>query len=315
MRSSAFVLCTVLALAALIPGCGENQQGPATGSTFGPPQNLKALSVNESTIRLQWSAAAGADDSLFAGYIILWANKRDTLAKTTLDYTIDSLGLGQVIVTMYSYKVDGDLSDGATIRWAPAARFDAPYTVSEYDAQQPSRPSGFDVGTRISDPGAIAVSPAAPLTMDLYIYGGAGQISEPLELRSAHMYQGNRNVTYFSTATHSATSLDYLLSAFPPEASFTENTVLVADNTIYYVKVVGANQETNYARLHVRVTGGSFPDRTIEIRVSLQRQPGLLYAHETSSLCRDASTSARRGLLAIAGNICCVTDHRLQPLL
>jgi hypothetical protein len=280
----------VLALAALVPGCGENQQGPSTGSTFGPPQDLKALSVNENTVRLQWSAAAGADDSLFAGYIALWATRRDSLTKTTLSYTIDSLPPGQVIVTMYSYKTDGQLSDGATIRWAPAARFDSPYTIAEYDAQQPNRASGFDVGTRISDPATIAVNPAAPQTMDMYLYGGAGQISEPLSMRSAHLYQGNRNVTYFSSVSHSSTSLDYPLSAFPAEASFTEDDILVVDNTIYYAKIVGANQETNYARLHVRVTGGSFPDRTIEIRVSLQRQPGLLYAQESGEPRRDVST-------------------------
>ena len=270
---------SVILLSMLALRCGTNIESSTSGSLFGPPLNLKALSVNKSIVRLQWSAASGASDSSFAGYLVQFASTSDTLPKNTLTYVADSLNPGEIVFTVYSRKMSGQLSDGAIIRWAPADRFDSAYVISEYKAQNASRAAGLDVGTRTMNPSTLPVNAAAQLTMDVFLFGGSGQIAEPLELRSASLYAANWNPTLFSTVSHSSPSLDYYLSSFSPALSFTENTVPIIDNTIYYARVIGDNQEVNYVRLHVHLRAGtSFPDRAIEVRLSLQRVSGLLFA-------------------------------------
>jgi len=273
-----FVYCVLV----IVTGCGENIQESTPALTFGPPQDLKAISSGESTVMLSWSAAPGADDASFLGYIVQWGSTRDTVAKTELSYVADSLASGVTLFTISSYQSDGPPSNGATIRWAPAARFDAPMVVSEFTLQDPTRLSGFNVGSQSTDPSPIAMEPidsAVVNLVDLYLFGGSGQLEAPLALWSAHFFRGDLKQTKFSTFVHSANSLDFPVSSFPDFASFIKDTVILTDNTIYYARISGDNLDTLYARIHVRIVPVlNFPNRTIEIRVSLQRVPGVLFA-------------------------------------
>jgi hypothetical protein len=274
----------VFVMGLVVLGCGDNLASPTQQSELGPPANLKAFSVDASTVRLQWGPAPGASDSLFAGYRVQWGGVVDSVGKAVLLFDADSLLPGEILFTVISRKVNGELSNGATIRWAPAARFDVPFALYEYRVQDPNRNSGIEIGTQSMDPSALplpAGSTAVP-GMDIYLYGGQGQLADPLELRSASLYTGDWNATAFSTVTDHAASLDFPLAAFPALSTFTEDHMAVSDSTIYYVRVQGDNQEFNFARLHIRVRPGTaFPDRAVEIRVSLQKAPGVPYAYRT----------------------------------
>ena len=276
-------LCVALLSFAILFGCGENIESPEPSDSFGPPQDLKALSVNDSTVSLQWSAAVGASDSLFQGYIVQWDSNQDSVE--TLSYRVDSLSPGQKEFMVRSFKTDGLVSDVAVIRWAPAARFDSPYIVHEFNLQDPTTEQGFGIGSQTDDPSTMLINANAQQTMDLYCFGGgSSQIAQPLGLWSADLFQGSWHSTRFSSVTSASTSLDYYLSSFPDASTFTRDSVAVINNTIYYVRFVGNNQQLHYARLHIRVVPGfSFPTRRIEIRVSLQRVPGLLFALESPS--------------------------------
>lgn len=262
--------------------CGDNIESPGSGGTFGPPQNVKAASINSSTIRLDWSPATASSDSTFRGYIVQWGSRADTVPKISFSMTIDSLGRGQTLFSLYSLRTTGQLSDPALIRWAPAARFDSAIVVFENNTATSTREEGVNVGTRTTNPSAMVIEPADPAVvqrMDLYFYGGRGPIRDSLAMWSASLFVGILNQTRFSTVMHAATSLDFAIGSFPDPGTFTKDSIAVVDNTIYYARVIGEPQEVNYCRIHLHVRPMSiFPNRIIEVRISLQRVPGLLFA-------------------------------------
>ena len=268
-----------LLLVLVLVGCGENQDSTSPSTQFGPPENMKALSVNATTVGLQWTAPTGQPDSL-GGYVVQVGNSKDTLGPTAVSFMADSLTPGEKTFTVYARRKSGTLSDGAVIKWAAAARFDVPYVIYEYKTNQTSVLSALDVGTATTDPAATTVSSADAPKMDLYLFGGNGGVQEGLQLQSPSLLATVWNATYFSTVSYQSTGLDQYLASFPASSTFTLDRVSIVDNTIYFARVAG----DYYVRLHVHVqSGAAFPARAVEIRVSLQRFAGLLYAvHEGS---------------------------------
>jgi hypothetical protein len=284
----------LLFLALALVGCGENQDTTSPATSFGPPENLKALAVNATTVGLQWTAPTGQPDSL-GGYVVQVGNSKDTLSKTTLSYLADSLTAGEKTFTVYARRKSGTLSDGAVIKWAPAARFEGPYVVYEYRTAQPSVTSALDVGTATLDPAPVTVTAANASRMDIYLFGGTAATQEALQLQSTSMLASVYNSTMFSTVTSSSAGLDYYLASFPAATTFTQDHVTVADNTICYIRVVGDNGNFNYARIHVHVRSGDTNPRAVEIRVSLQRSPGMILAFD------GAMRTEPRGVLGLIG--------------
>jgi hypothetical protein len=277
-----FVLFSVLSLS-----CGDNiAVMPSNGSTFLPPTNLKALSVDSSTVRLNWTSPGGVTDSLLSGYVIHWTGNEVSVDKSTVSVTIVALPPGETVFTIFSRKLTGDLSDAVTIRWAPAMRFDSTYALYESDLVNSARAEGFNVGTQTMNPSTMSMDfndLNVQRTMDLFFFGGRGLNQAPLSMWSSDRFAADWNATRFSTITYSSASLDYPLSSFPNPSTFTMDSIAVSDNTIYFVRAVGDNGSVNYVRLHLRVRAGTlFPDRIIEVRVSLQRVPNLLYASTTT---------------------------------
>ena len=287
----------VVLLISLAIGCGDNLQTPPIVVSLDPPTALKALAVNQSSINVQWSAAVGSSDSSFRGYIVGVGSRQDTLPKSALSFTAMALPSGESVFLISSLLLSGAHSDAATIRWAPAARFDSAFTVFESNTIVSIRPEGFNVGTSTTNPSVMLIDLTDPLvqrTMDLYINGGTRQMEQPLALWSANLYFGNFNRTLFSTQMNFSPTLDYPLPSFPSDITFIKDTITIVDNTIYYAKVIGDPQQVNYARIHVRIRPGtSFPNRVVEIRVSLQRVPGLLYAFDAREVCRDMLQNSR----------------------
>jgi hypothetical protein len=159
------------------------------------------------------------------------------------------------------------------VTWAPASRFDdGSLIIYELDVARPGRAVAIDVGTTTTDPAVLVLDPLFRTKVDFFLQGPAGQ---PLVLRSPDQYLPSWNVTRFSNETTISVSLDTSRTAFPADGTFVLSNVSVADNTIYYARVQGDLGLVHYVRIHVRVTPGtSFPDRTVVIRLSLQRVPG-----------------------------------------
>jgi len=266
----------------LAAGCGDNLQTGNVELTFSPPVDLKAYAASETVVSLSWSASPDAAESSFLGYIVELEGEEDSIPASSLSYLADSLSPGTKTFIAYAYRSDGPRSSGATIRWAPAARFDSPVVLTEFNLQDPARLSGLNVGSQSTDPSSLPldqIDSSVTNLMDLYLFGGSGQIDAPLALWSANRFLGTLKQAKFSTVVHSATDLNVPLSSFPEIASFMKDTIVVSNNTIYYAKIQGDNFDTLYARIHVRILPGLvFPNRQVEIRISLQRVPGVLYA-------------------------------------
>jgi hypothetical protein len=201
---------------------------------------------------------------------------------STLSFQDDSLSPGVATFSVYSLRTDGLRSDPVSIRWAPAARFDSAYSVYERTTLISARPEGFNVGTFSTNPSVMIVvlnDPVVRQSMDLFFNGDSVETHRSLSMWSANLLLGPFNTTLFSTQTDASPSLDLPLGAFPSENTFVKDSITVVDNTIYYAKVTGDPQQVNYARIHVHIRPGTFPpNRIIEVRVSLQRVPGLLFA-------------------------------------
>ncbi len=271
-------LLGVVAAAILCEGCGNNLAGPAGTSLLRGPGNLSALSVDSAHVSLSWTAPAAAAETSFTGYALYWGNVSDTLPRSALQWTAGPLARGATTFSIRSLQKGSSPSDPASITWAPAWRFDAvPIVVTEYNSPAQTGSPGVDVGTGTSNPTAVSLTDVnADSTLDFYLWGPAGS---PLQLIAASQYNPGWHGTLFSTVTTASTDLNAPLTSFPADNTFSLSTVTIADDTIYYVKAVGNTGEINYVRVHVHILpGGSYPTRSIEVRISLQKVPGLPYA-------------------------------------
>ena len=277
-------------LAALLLGaislqCGNNNSTGPGSTLVGPPVGLKALSVNSTTVSLQWSTPATGTDSTLAAFVLQRGpapnavNDTVPAASLTFDETGFPVGTGATPFAVISLRRDGSMSEPASITWAPAARFDSAYTITESTTRNPTRLSGIDIGSETRNPSTMPKADVGSASLeDFYLDGGEG--TGDLQLISASGVFPNQQ-TLFSTVTSSSGSLDYYLSSFPAQQTFSLPQVPVTDNTIYYVQVVGDNGVTSsrlFARIQVHVLPYGSPDRAVEVRISLQRVAGILYA-------------------------------------
>jgi hypothetical protein len=257
----------------VLAGCGNNAAGPGLDFTLEPPAAIRAYAVDSAHVRIHWDASKSASDPTFGGYIISWGTFNDTLSAAVLRYTAGPLPPGLTQFSLRSRRTDGRTSPTISLAWAPAYRFDtAPLVIYEIDDSTGGQPTGVDAGTQSTNPAAIVINPLAQARLDFFLQGHAGQ---PLLLSSANQYNSLWNGTVFSTESVVAPSLDTASAAFPASSTFSLLNVPVQDNTIYYAQVLGDAGQVNYIRFLVRVLAGSFPNRSIEIRISLQRAAGV----------------------------------------
>jgi len=275
--------------------CGENIEGVGPGRP-GPPRDLKAVSVNQSAVRLQWGASVTFADSMFFGYRIAWLDREETVPKALLSYTATGVPDSAVTFSVYSVSKDGIKSDGVSVRWAPAARFDSAIVLTEFSSLNPYRMCGIDVGSYVLNPRSMSMADLnAAALMDLYLWGGDGK--ESLLLRAPSTYLGLWKPTRFSAVQSSSPSLDYFLSEYPQD--YTGVAAVVADNTIYYIRVLDEFAQVHVARVHIQALSDAAPNRKVAVRISLQREitvpfaeavpgirPGLAWVTSLSTIMR-----------------------------
>ena len=261
-------LIYALLAGAILGGCGKNLAPPSDNS-LQPPGNLTALSVDSAHVQIGWTASPNAADTDFAGYLVSYSTKTDTVVRTLLTDLAGPLPAGLSTFSVRSRTNNGLTSGAASITWAPAARFDTPpLTIYEYYQSVGGVICAVDAGSRTTNPLAVAIDVAGAPKVDFYMEGLSGQ---PLQILSASLFSANLNATTFSTVTTASPSLDAPLAAFPPNSTFTQTTIALSDNTIYYAQVQGDPGEVNYIRFHIHLLGGGYPNRSAEVRISLQR--------------------------------------------
>ncbi|HUI66301.1 MAG TPA: hypothetical protein VL126_15765 [Bacteroidota bacterium] len=261
-------LISALLASAILGGCGKNL-APPSDNTLLPPANLSALSVDSAHVQIVWTASPNAADTDFAGYTVSYGATTDTILKSILTDVAGPLPVGLSTFSVRSRRNNGLTSGAATITWAPAARFDnPPLTIFEYVQSIGGVICAVDAGSRTTNPLAVAIDVAGAPKVDFYMEGFSGQ---PLQILSASLFSANLNATTFSTVTTTSPSLDAPLAAFPPNSTFTLTSVALSDNTIYYAQVQGDPGEINYIRFHIHLLGGPYPNRSAEVRISLQR--------------------------------------------
>ena len=270
---------TVFLLIAVVvcAGCGDNLAGPGGTSSLRAPSSLEAYSLDSAHVGLIWASSVSASDTTFAVYILSWGSVTDTLSALADRFTAGPLPRGATTFSIRSRLKNGQMSDAATITWAPAWRFDAvPIVVTEYNSAQQTGTPGVDAGTGTTDPRAVGLLDAnADSTLDFYLWGPSGS---PLQIFGAGVFNQGWHQTLFSTESTPASDLNAPLATFPPDNTFSLQSLTLEDYTVYYVKTIGNTGEINYVRVHVHILPGSYPTRQVEIRISLQRVSRLPYA-------------------------------------
>jgi len=217
-------------------------------------------------------------DTILAGYIVRYADRQQNIPKTQTEFTATSLSPGSVTFFINPVAQSGQTADGVQITWAPAKRFLLTYTLTEYTPPEPARPAALFLGTETTPPHVAPLAVFGQRSPDLYLGGTA--IPDSLFLKSPILFDPVWNATSFSVETDSAGSLDYYRSTFPSTTSFTRGQMVALDNRIYYVRTAADQAGTwLFARIHVHVLPGlSYPNRSVQITISLQRVPGLPFA-------------------------------------
>lgn len=267
-----FFLLAPLVAALLVAGCDENvATGPNTTSRA--PRNLSAFSAGDASVALSWTAPSDSSDSTFTGFQVKYAGTVQDLGRNARSTVVTAVSFGEQLFEVVAKRSSGT-AESATIRWAPAARFDTPTMLPEYIFYV-STASGFDVGDSIFNPTPLQLEASSQSRMDFY-FQQATDTDSTLMFKSARIYNAGWRPTVFSNVAHSSTTLNYGLTAFPAENSFTVYSLPIRDNTIYYAKTFGFDGSVHYARIHVHILPGlSFPSRRVEVRVSLQRSQGV----------------------------------------
>jgi hypothetical protein len=266
----------VLVMAVLMTGCGKNIADPNNPPFVNPPRSIQALALDSGSVGLQWFSPTGIPDSVIRRFVVKYNGITDSVAGNTHAYTANFLPRGNTTFALLTFLRSGVTSQPVAFQWAPAVRFETPPVVIYEDVGPATpRPVGIHLGSQTTNPYPVVVEAGVQPILHLVLNGGGGQ---QLKLQSATFAIQNGLLTLFSQTSHSASSLNYYLPAYP--STYTEDEMPLVDNTIYYVRFRGDAGESNCARIHVHILVGSgFPDRSVEIRVSLQRAPDVTFAY------------------------------------
>lgn len=271
----------LLLIAFLSLQCGPNQNVITTSGGPTAPENVKAYSSGPQSVNLSWTAPPEASDSMFWGYIIKWNGIQDSVPKGTLTITVTSLPAGATPFTLVSRLTTGEISESpAVIAWAPADRFsDSTFILWEYiqGGASPAGPTAIYTSSPGGPPKIFPIDSTFLSNADFYLFGGTGGLPQTLQLFSADLYDGANHATRFSTVTDASSTLDFPRSSFPASSTFTSQSVTATVNTIYYVQLEGTSGPY-YARVLITGSSGSSPGRSIAMKLSIQRSPGVFFA-------------------------------------
>lgn len=291
-------LVAMFALAAV--GCNENPTDPT--STTAAPTNLKAVSINASTVALTWTAST----TVGATYNISWKGQNSAAVgsqtATGTSTTVSGLNAEAYDFTVKAVSGGAESTTGATVTWAPAARYadDAllPSTTIRIYEKASVKGSGLVLDPTKGGPRNISVAASAdPTKVQLaMIVEGSNFVVGP-----AYAFPEYKNVDKFdstvetSDSAYAASSLSAWYLSQSLDKFFTQpdrtvsaytfqQTVTGANGRGFIIRLKGTDGLAHYARIFVKNDGsgkllqGSGTERYVELEISYQATPNLPYA-------------------------------------
>lgn len=285
-----------------ITSCDETT-GPDSGTTPQPVTNLRATSLNDSTVKLVFTPSTSEGNTLFKEYEV--AVKIGTEAKETLKFNkgVNSLEITKLVRgTKYTFDIvsvytDGKKSLAASITWSPANMYsknnnDAEIKMYEYVSDFGSGLSLFDASDntpktlKVTDGGNWHVGINSKVSTKL-IFGSA-------KLLDFSFTTQPKTIVEILDTPFETVSLEELFDNKPmddvtyesryAERTFDLNTISGTKNLAFYVRLKNTSTSSyNYAKvLLVRTaTGflqGSTGNRYVQAIVSYQKTPNVPYA-------------------------------------
>lgn len=293
-------------------GCNENDPNDPGDPGDGPAAvtNLEAVSKNNTTVGLRWTASSGADE-----YEVTVRTGATDMMDTTLTGTqVDISGLtAGTIYTFAVVAVDTDLTSAddrsaeKTINWSPAWRYESDSKVTTSLRIYPRSVVGKGSGIVITNNGAYNASVAGSgpdinaiqLIADVDAGGATFTIGTPkaAAFSSFTNFPNFRSDVQVSDASveidpatglsgwYRSASLEPLFSSAGGTKSFTFGDKLASNNGVGFAVRWGSAGAYRYARVYVvpnssgqliQSDGGG--DRYIEVRISYQDAAGVPYA-------------------------------------
>jgi len=278
-------------------GCDKNSTSTEK-TALAPVTNLKAYSVNETSVGLTWTPSTSENISEFGEYAITIKKPNGDIFSTTsaekgdTAFTVISLTEGVI----YTFEVVTTAIDGATnyknsnpvsVKWSPARRLNTDDSGLDIKVYETSSSSRFGSGLilyhpTLQTPKVVSISnPGADSSyIDLYLRTHPSTPGS-VELRSASLFKSSWRLTRFSTVSRDANSLDNAQFAPPDSSTYTltsiqfDSTTSVSTSRIYYFK----GDNGNYGRILVqRATNGTLiwgttPEQYLNLKVSYQTVP------------------------------------------
>ncbi len=266
-----------------------------------PITELKATSIDNSTVALHWALSISEGDENFIGYELVVAPQEGdiwepiVIQSGTNHYEVDNLTQGDTYTfTIYAIMTMGQEevpSEGAEIQWSPASRFTEPENDIEiymYESTS-SLGSGLDLCNDDGYPETLTVGGGEEWDIGLYTFDGSVTVGSAAQILAEYSsFDGTAKSVEIGDAYFDAASLDdvMLSEGLDQEFEFAERTFdlsqLDVNNNVVFVLRTNY-PEWNYAKVMIKQIGGSFiqgsgDNQYLVCEVSYQKGKGVPYA-------------------------------------
>lgn len=281
--------------------CTDDPIGPADDNrTPEPPTNAKALSANETSIKVMWDKSTDEADSAFAGYILRITGDDNTVSIDTIPATFNPVQVNQLSQgVIYTVEIralfkNGNRSTASTVLWSPAYRFtknvnDEVIKLYEYASQLGSGLDVYDATDK--KPKTLKVASGEFWSIGLDTRNNQVIVASPTLI--SYNFPTTPGYTEISSNYFDAASLDDVYDSealnvgnFSPYAvPLHELTGDIDKNIVLIIrtKESGSN-DFNYAKVLIKKQAGNTwlagtsPNRYIEVEVSYQEKANVPYA-------------------------------------
>lgn len=283
--------------------CEEDTVAP-TVDTPSAPIGLEATSINGTTVHIRWQDANDIDATMLQDYTVTYYPENTsstdapelTAMKSGEAFEITGLDSNKVyifdVVTNYD---NGESSTVASIKWAPALRFEkvSGSTIKLYTSDVLNKGSGImleaydDIVDFIYYPEVLTTANMAQWNLGLYtnaakdsiIFGSASQ----LNYKDASLATSSAEV---SDAVPATSLNDVFDSQKLDDKNYSQdfhNLSNATSSVVIYVKNTKDNGDVHYAKVFLKNVNGSFiqgvdGDTYVEAEISYQVNAGFPYA-------------------------------------
>lgn len=278
----------------LFSACSDSTTD-AGKTALNPVTNLKAFSVDNTSVGLKWTKSTSENITDFDKYEIKIKRGDSTISTQFVSKGTDSVIISNlingiiydffVIAKATSTSKDYVDSEPAQVRWSPAWRFvsENTYPIQVYER---TSSTGYASGlifyyTSLAappQPKTVSLLSADSSLIDVFIDSkGASNIA----ISSSHLYRANRRITRFSTVEYNSETLNFPQVQPPDTTTYTRfeipiDSVTVTSSKIVYYK--GSNG--NYGRILIKrnplnntLIWGSSPEQYVRLEISYQSVP------------------------------------------